>query len=213
MAGKAAGQGCWARLTGKADWQGCRARLPGKAAGQGCRERLPGKSAGQGCRARLPGKAGCRARLSGTLICLGIITCSAPAWTHPIARSLLYVLTTAIAILLYYTIVLFICLSSARQLKCLRVSKTESYGISRICFEMTHQATMPSSSAEVSSRIQNREYGLSRICFEITRQATIPSSKAWLCLADEQHIWLITTTVCVLLLRRRLRRHLEYRPS
>jgi hypothetical protein len=50
-----------------------------------------------------------------------------------------------------YTIVLFICLSSARQLKCLRVSKTESYGISRICFEMTRQATMPLSSAEVSS--------------------------------------------------------------
>jgi hypothetical protein len=44
-----------------------------------------------------------------------------------------------------------------RQLKCLRVSKTESYGLSRICFEMT-------------------------------RQATMPSSKAWLCLADEQHI-------------------------
>jgi hypothetical protein len=54
-------------------------------------------------------------------------------------------------------IVLFICLSSARQLKCFRVSKTESFGISRICFEMTRQATMPSSSAEVSSRIQNRE--------------------------------------------------------
>jgi hypothetical protein len=53
--------------------------------------------------------------------------------------------------------VLFICLSSTRQLKCLRVSKTESYGISRIGFEMTRQATMPSSSAEVSSRIQNRE--------------------------------------------------------
>jgi hypothetical protein len=31
--------------------------------------------------------------------------------------------------------------------KCLRVSKTESYGISRICFEMTRQATMPSSKA------------------------------------------------------------------
>jgi hypothetical protein len=44
-----------------------------------------------------------------------------------------------------------------RQLKYLRVSKTESYGLSRICFEMT-------------------------------RQATMPSSKAWLCLADEQHI-------------------------
>jgi hypothetical protein len=57
----------------------------------------------------------------------------------------------------YIHIVLFICLSSARQLKCLRVSKTESYGISRICFEIRRQATMPSSSAEVSSRIQNRE--------------------------------------------------------
>jgi hypothetical protein len=34
-----------------------------------------------------------------------------------------------------------------RQLKCLRVSKKESYGLSRICFEMTRQATMPSSKA------------------------------------------------------------------
>jgi hypothetical protein len=31
-------------------------------------------------------------------------------------------------------------------------------------------------------------YGLSRICFKMTRQATMPSSKAWLCLADEQHM-------------------------
>jgi hypothetical protein len=31
--------------------------LPGKAAGQGCRARLLGKDARQGCRARLPGKA------------------------------------------------------------------------------------------------------------------------------------------------------------
>jgi hypothetical protein len=31
--------------------------------------------------------------------------------------------------------------------KCLHVSKTESYGLSRICFEMTRQATMPSSKA------------------------------------------------------------------
>jgi hypothetical protein len=45
------------------------------------------------------------------------------------------------------TYVLFICLSSAQQLKCLRVSKTESYGLSRIFFEMTRQATMPSSKA------------------------------------------------------------------
>jgi hypothetical protein len=44
-----------------------------------------------------------------------------------------------------------------RQKKCLRVSKTESYGLSRICFEMT-------------------------------RQATMLSSKAWLCLADQQHM-------------------------
>jgi hypothetical protein len=34
-----------------------------------------------------------------------------------------------------------------RQLKSLRVSKKESYGLSRICFEMTRQATMPSSKA------------------------------------------------------------------
>jgi hypothetical protein len=32
-------------------------KMPGKAAGQGCRARLPGKAAEQGCRARLPGKA------------------------------------------------------------------------------------------------------------------------------------------------------------
>jgi hypothetical protein len=40
MPGKAAGQGCRARLPGKADGQGCRARLTGKAAGQGCRASL-----------------------------------------------------------------------------------------------------------------------------------------------------------------------------
>jgi hypothetical protein len=34
-----------------------------------------------------------------------------------------------------------------RQLKCLCISKTESYSLSRICFEMTRQATMPSSKA------------------------------------------------------------------
>jgi hypothetical protein len=38
--------------------------------------------------------------------------------------------------------------SSAREDSChqrsYRVSKTESYGLSRICFEMTRQATMPS---------------------------------------------------------------------
>jgi hypothetical protein len=53
---------------------------------------------------------------------------------------------------LVYSYVLLSCSSV-----CLRVSKTESYGISRICFAMTRQATMPSSSAEVSLRIQNRE--------------------------------------------------------
>jgi hypothetical protein len=74
--------------------------------------------------------------------------------------------------------VLFICLSSARQLKCLRVSKTESYGISRICFEMTRQATMPSSSEKCLRVSKTESYGLSRICFEMTRQATMPSSKA-----------------------------------
>jgi hypothetical protein len=71
--------------------------------------------------------------------------------------------------------------------KCLRVSKTESYGISRICFEMTRQATMPLLSEKCLRVSKTESYGLSRICFEMTRQATMPSSKAWLCLADEQH--------------------------
>jgi hypothetical protein len=55
--GKAAGQGCRARLPGQAAGQGCRARLPGQAAGQGCRARMPGKAAGQaaGQGSRLPG--------------------------------------------------------------------------------------------------------------------------------------------------------------
>jgi hypothetical protein len=45
--------------------------------------------------------------------------------------------------------VLFICSAISSSEKCLRVSKTESYGLSRICFEMTRQATMPSSKAFV----------------------------------------------------------------
>jgi hypothetical protein len=53
LPGKAAGQGCRARLPGKAAGQGCRARLPGMAAWQGCRARLLGKAAGQGCRAKV----------------------------------------------------------------------------------------------------------------------------------------------------------------
>jgi hypothetical protein len=44
----------------------------------------------------------------------------------------------------FYTVQLFKILRNNLKLKCLRVSKTESYGISRICFEMTRQATMPS---------------------------------------------------------------------
>jgi hypothetical protein len=64
-------QGLQARLPGgKAAGQGCRARLPGKAAGQGCRARLPGKAAMQGLWARLPGKAsgqGCQARVQGCI--------------------------------------------------------------------------------------------------------------------------------------------------
>jgi hypothetical protein len=70
---------------------------------------------------------------------------------------------------------LFVISSSA---KCLHVSKTESYGISRICFEMTQQATMPSSSEKCLRVSKTESYGLSRICFEMTRQATVPSSKA-----------------------------------
>jgi hypothetical protein len=36
---------------------------------------------------------------------------------------------------------------SSSSEKCLRVPKTESYTLSRICFEMTRQATMPTSKA------------------------------------------------------------------
>jgi prolipoprotein diacylglyceryltransferase len=68
---------------------------------------------------------------------------------------------------------LFVISSSA---KCLRVSKTESYGICRICFEMTRQATMPSSSEKCLCVSKTESYGISRICFEMTRQATMPSS-------------------------------------
>jgi hypothetical protein len=70
---------------------------------------------------------------------------------------------------------LFVISSSA---KCLRVSKTESYGISRICFEMTRQATMPSSSEKCLHVSKTESYTLSRICFEMTHQATMPLSKA-----------------------------------
>jgi hypothetical protein len=70
---------------------------------------------------------------------------------------------------------LFVIRSSA---KCLRVSKTESYGISRICFEMTRQAKMPSSSEKCLRVSKTESYGLSRICFEMTRQASMPSSMA-----------------------------------
>jgi hypothetical protein len=66
---------------------------------------------------------------------------------------------------------LFVISSSA---KCLRVSKTESYGISRICFEMTRQATMPSSSEKCLRVSKTESYGLSRIFFEMTPQATMP---------------------------------------
>jgi hypothetical protein len=87
------------------------------------------------------------------------------------------------------TFVLFICLSSARQLKCLRVSKTESYVICRI-HVLKWRARPKCLHRQLKClRVSKTEsYGLSRICFEITRQATMPSSKAWLCLADEQHI-------------------------
>jgi hypothetical protein len=74
--------------------------------------------------------------------------------------------------------VLFICSAISSSEKCLRVSKTESYGLSRICFEMTRQATMPSSSEKCLRISKTESYTLSRICFEMTRQATMPSSKA-----------------------------------
>jgi hypothetical protein len=86
------------------------------------------------------------------------------------------------------TNVLFICFAISSSAKCLRVSKTESYGLSRICFEMTRQATMPSLSEKCLRVFKTESYGLRRICFEMTRQATMPSSKWWLCLADEQPI-------------------------
>jgi hypothetical protein len=76
------------------------------------------------------------------------------------------------------TIVQFIFSAISSSQKCLRVSKTESYGLSRICFKMTCQATMPSSSGKCLRVSKTESYGLSRICFEMTRQATMPSSKA-----------------------------------
>jgi hypothetical protein len=62
-------------------------------------------------------------------------------------------------------------LPSAHREKCLRVSKTESYGLSRICLEMTRQATMPSSSEKCLRVSKTESYTLSRICFEMTRKA------------------------------------------
>jgi hypothetical protein len=85
-------------------------------------------------------------------------------------------------------------LPSARQKSVFAYPK-QSYGVSRICFEMTCQATMPSSSEKCLRVSKTESYTLSRICFEMTRQATMhmPSLKAWLCLADEQHISGATT--------------------
>jgi hypothetical protein len=68
------------------------------------------------------------------------------------------------------TYVLFICSAISSSEKCLRVSKTESYGLSRICFEMTRQATMPSSSEKCLRVSKTESYTLSRICFEMTPQ-------------------------------------------
>jgi hypothetical protein len=96
--------------------------------------------------------------------------------------------------------VLFICFAISSSEKWLRVSKTESYGLSRICFEMTRQAIMPSSSEKCLRVSKTESYGISRICFEMMRQATMPSSKAWLCLADEQHksCLLVSTAIAIL---------------
>jgi hypothetical protein len=96
----------------------------------------------------------------------------------------------SVTVRLKLSIVRFICFDISSSEKCLRVSKTERYGLSRICcFEMTGQAIMPLSSEKCLPVSKTESYGLSRICFEMTRQATMPSLKAWLCLADEQHIW------------------------
>jgi hypothetical protein len=51
--------------------------------------------------------------------------------------------------------------------------RADELGISRICFEMTNQATMPSSSEKCLRVSKTESYGLSRICFEMTRQATL----------------------------------------
>jgi hypothetical protein len=75
------------------------------------------------------------------------------------------------------TRVLFICSAISSSEKCLHISKTESYGLSRICFEMTRQATMLSSSEKCLRVSKTESYTLSRICFEMTRQATMPSLK------------------------------------
>jgi hypothetical protein len=88
-----------------------------------------------------------------------------------------------------HSIVPFICSAISSSAKCLRVSKTEIYGLSRICCEMTRQAKMPSLSEKCLRVSKTESYGLSRICFEMKRQATMPSLKAWHCLADKQHTW------------------------
>jgi hypothetical protein len=74
------------------------------------------------------------------------------------------------------TCVLFICFAISSSEMCLCVSKTESYGLSRICFEMTRQAIMPSLLEKCLRISKTESYGLSRICFEMTRQAIMPSS-------------------------------------
>jgi hypothetical protein len=67
--------------------------------------------------------------------------------------------------------VLFICFAISSSENCLRVSKTECYCLSRICFEMTRQAIMPSSSEKSLCVSKTESYGLGRICFEMTRPA------------------------------------------
>jgi hypothetical protein len=126
--------------------------LPGRLARQTCPADLPGRLARQTCPADLPGRfARQTCLISRRRICGDV-------WNE--------------------TCVLFICSAISSSAKCLRISKTESYGLSRICFEMTQQATMPSSSEKCLRISKTESYSLSRICFEMTRQATMPSSKA-----------------------------------
>jgi hypothetical protein len=54
-------------------------------------------------------------------------------------------------------------LAFSSKARCLRVSKTESYGLSMICFEMTRQATMPlveDVSLPLDERLLSRSFGL-----------------------------------------------------